>query len=117
MKDDFYFWWFVLWFSSILVWGWMLTVRTKWIRVWIGGFAIVFNFVIGLGMMSIFSKLSASYNSMSMDKPMTFYDFVINITMLLLAFAPMFVMGSLLRKNGKVFDILQKNQQSNQQNN
>ena len=113
MKDDFYFWVFVLWFSSILLWGWMLTVRTKWVRVWIGGFAIISNFFLGICMMSVFSSLCATYKNM--DGIKTFYDFILNTLYLLLVFAPMFVMGFLLRKSGKIFDSLKKNQQNSQQ--
>lgn len=114
MKDDFYFWCFILWFSSILVWGWMLTVRIKWIRTWVGGFSIVCNFILGLCMTPVFAQLSGTYRTM--DGITTFPEFVINITLLLLTFAPMFIMGVFLRKAGKMFDILQNESQNDLQN-
>lgn len=102
MKTDFYFWCFVLWFSSIFLWGWMLTVRIKWVRVWIGGFSIILNFFLGFCMMPIFFDLCATHKNM--DGIKTLYDFIVNAMYLFLVYAPMFVMGSLLRKNGKYFD-------------
>ncbi len=113
MKDDF-FWCFILWFSSILIWGWMLTVRIKWIRTWVGGFSIVCNFFLGLCMSSVFFRLSETYRNM--DGITTFPEFVINTIFLLFIFAPMFIMGLLLRKAGKMFDILQNKSQNDLQN-
>ena len=113
MKDDFYFWCFILWFSSILIWGWMLTVRIKWVRTWVGGFSIVCNFFLGLCMSPVFFRLSETYRTM--DGITTFPEFVINTTLLLFAFAPMFIMGVLLRKIGKVFNALQNSSQTDLQ--
>lgn len=109
MHDDLYFWWFVQWYSLIFIFCWLLTVRKKWVRRWIGGLVIVLNFFWGFCLMPIFFKLSSTYRHLdaSTDGIKTPYDFLITAMYLFFVFGPMFVMGSLLRKNGKIFDALQ----------
>ena len=64
-------------------------------------------------MSPVFFRLSETYRTM--DGITTFPEFVINTTLLLFAFAPMFIMGVLLRKIGKVFNALQNSSQTDLQ--
>ena len=114
MKDDFYFWIFVSWISSIFLWSFLLTTRKKRVRKWIGGLVIIFNFISGLCIMPVIFKLSATYSKM--DGIKTFDDLIINTMYLLFVFAPMFFMGYLLRKSGKNLDNFSNNLQNNEEN-
>jgi len=102
MKDDFYFWCFVTWFASILLWGWVLTFSNKYIRNWVGGILIIFEFIVGIMLIPIFSKLSATLSNMN-DGIKSGYDFILSILNLGLVFAPMFFMAFLLRKSDKIW--------------
>lgn len=110
MKGDLVFWLFCLWFLSILIWGWMLTVRIKWIRTWIGGFSIVCSFLLGFCIFGFISSISETFRKN--DSINTFYDFLITITGMFFVFGSMFFMGFLLQKSGKIHNVPQKDLQN-----
>lgn len=109
MKGDLVFWLFCLWFLSILIWGWMLTVRIKWIRTWIGGFSIVCSFLLGFCIFGFISSISETFRKN--DSITTFYDFLITITGMFFVFGSMFFMGFLLQKSGKIHNVPEKDLQ------
>ena len=100
MKDDFYFWCFVLWLGSILVWGWTLTLKSKKVRTWLGGAAVIFSFIMSIILYPLLSMLSATYRSISSSSSIGMEQGVMNIMFLIVLFAPMFIMGAALKRSG-----------------
>lgn len=98
MKNDLFFWCLFVWAFSVLLWGWLLTIQTKWIRDWFGGFAIVCNFFSGCLMCSILFHCSEPVAPP--DTAFSFYEFMLDTAGWLFLFAPMFVMRFLLKKTG-----------------
>ena len=111
MKDDFYFWCFVLWFGSVLEWGWALTIKSKNLRKWIGNSAIIFNLLLGVILYPVLTSLSASLHNK--DGETTFYMFIVNIIALSCLIPAEIFMAVLLKKSEKLLVDSQKSQQDN----
>ena len=111
MKDDFYFWCFVLWLGSILEWGWTLTVESKTLRRWLGGTAIIFNLIMGIMLFPLLTRLSATL--CQKDHGTTLYELIVNIVSLSCLIPADIFMAVMLKKIEKRQNNLQKSLQEN----
>ena len=103
MKNELVFWSLFLWGFSLLLWGWLLTVRIRWIQDWFGGFAIVCNFFAGYVMcILLFSQPETSDVRGATSQ---LYEFMLGVSQLLFLFVPILVMGLLLKKSRQLFTI------------
>ena len=101
MNDDFYFWCFVLWLGAILGWGWMLTVKSKNVRNWLGGAVVIFSFIMSIILCPLLPMLSATYRSVKNSHSISMEQGFMSIMFLIVLFAPMFIMGAALKRSGR----------------